>query len=183
LFCAFAIVKCQLPVVSSAFYPIICVLCFTSQKATCFWSNFAAAIKKHRMKTSHILILVVIAVAIGILISSMGDLSTYDTIDSAKAKPGKFLHLIAKLDTANGKEIEYDALKDPNYLAFHVVDSLGGATKVVYMKGKPPTGMERSERMVLKGKMTDSAFLCDDILIKCPSKYKEEKAKISTVAN
>jgi cytochrome c-type biogenesis protein CcmE len=36
--------------------------------------------------------------------------------------------------------------------------------------------------MVLKGKMTDSAFLCDDILIKCPSKYKDEKAKISTVA-
>jgi cytochrome c-type biogenesis protein CcmE len=160
----------------------ICVLCLPSQKATCFWSNFAAAIKKHRMKTSHILILVVIAVAIGILISSMGDLSTYDTIDSAKAKPGKFLHLIAKLDTSNGKEIEYDAFKNPNYLSFHVVDSLGGSTKVVYMKGKPPTDMERSERMVLKGKMTDSAFLCDDILIKCPSKYKDEKAKISTVA-
>ncbi|NCU02431.1 MAG: cytochrome c maturation protein CcmE [Chitinophagaceae bacterium] len=135
------------------------------------------------MKTSHILILVVIAVAIGILISSMGDLSTYDSIDSAKAKPGKFLHLIAKLDTANGKEIEYDALKNPNYLSFHIVDSLGGTAKVVYMKGKPPTDMERSERMVLKGKMTDSAFLCDDILIKCPSKYTDEKAKINTAAN
>lgn len=134
------------------------------------------------MKTSHILILVVIAVAIGILISTMSDLSTYDTIDSAKAKPGKFLHLIAKLDTTNGKAIQYDALVNPNYLSFHIVDSLGGSSKVVYMKGKPPTDMQRSERMVLKGKMTDSAFLCEDILIKCPSKYTEDKAKISAVS-
>ncbi len=134
------------------------------------------------MKTSHILILVVIAVAIGILISTMSDLSTYDTINSAKAKPGKYLHLIGKLDTANGKKIEYDALKNPNYLSFHIVDSLGGSTRVVYMKGKPPTDMQKSERMVLKGKMTDSAFVCDDILIKCPSKYTDDKAKISAVS-
>lgn len=134
------------------------------------------------MKTSHILILVVIAVAIGILISTMSDLSTYDTINSAKAKPGKFLHLIARLDTSNGQKIEYDALKNPNYLSFHIVDSLGGSTRVVYMKGKPPTDMQKSERMVLKGKMTDSAFLCEDILIKCPSKYTDDKAKISAVS-
>ncbi len=134
------------------------------------------------MKTTHILILVVIAVAIGMLISTMGDLSTYDTIDSAKAKPGKFLHLIAKLDTSNGKKIEYDALKNANYLSFYIIDSLGGSVRVVYMKGKPPTDMERSERMVLKGKMTDSAFLCDNILIKCPSKYTDDKAKISSAA-
>jgi cytochrome c-type biogenesis protein CcmE len=132
------------------------------------------------MKVSHILILVVIAVAIGLLISTMTDLSTYDTINSAKAKPGKYIHIIAKLDTANGKVIEYDAIKNPNYLSFHIVDSLGGTSKVVYMKGKPPTDMEKSERMVLKGKMTDSAFVCDDILIKCPSKYTDDKAKISS---
>jgi len=134
------------------------------------------------MKTSHILILVVIAVAIGILISTMSDLSTYDTINSAKAKPGKFLHLIAKLDTTNGKSIVYDALTNPNYLSFNIVDSLGGTSKVVYMKGKPPTDMQKSERMVLKGKMTDSAFMCEDILIKCPSKYTDSKAKISAIS-
>lgn len=132
------------------------------------------------MKTTHIILLVLIAVAIGVLISSMTDLSTYDSVTSAKAKPGKFVHLIGRLDTVNGKQIEYDAIKNPNYLSFHLIDSLGGTTKVVYMKGKPPTDMERSERMVLKGKMTDSAFLCDDILVKCPSKYTEEKATISS---
>jgi cytochrome c-type biogenesis protein CcmE len=132
------------------------------------------------MKITHIIILIVIAVGIAILATSITDASTYDSIASAKAKPGKYVHLIGKLDTSNGKQIEYDALKNPNYLGFHLVDSLGGSTKVVYMKGKPPTDMERSERMVLKGKMTDSAFVCDDILIKCPSKYTEEKANISS---
>jgi cytochrome c-type biogenesis protein CcmE len=132
------------------------------------------------MKVSHILILVVIAVAIGLLISTMTDLSTYDSVASAKNKPGKFVHLIARLDTTNGKQIVYDPLKDPNYLQFNVVDSLGGVSKVIYRKGQPPTDMEKSERMVLKGRMTDSAFLCEDILIKCPSKYKEGKADISS---
>ncbi|MFO0414408.1 MAG: cytochrome c maturation protein CcmE [Bacteroidota bacterium] len=135
------------------------------------------------MKTTHIILLVAIALAIGLLISTMGNLSTYDTVASAKSKTGKFVHLIARLDTAQGKTISYDPLKDPNYLSFHVVDSLGGRSKVVYLKGKPPTDMERSERMVLKGKMTDSAFLCEDILIKCPSKYKEEKVSSSISAN
>jgi cytochrome c-type biogenesis protein CcmE len=132
------------------------------------------------MKITHIVILIVIAVGIAILATSITDASTYDTIASAQSKPGKYVHLIGKLDTTNGQKIQYDALVNPNYLSFHLVDSLGGSTKVVYMKGKPPTDMEKSERMVLKGKMTDSAFLCDDILIKCPSKYTEEKAKISS---
>jgi cytochrome c-type biogenesis protein CcmE len=132
------------------------------------------------MKITNIILLIVIAAGIAILATSITDASTYDTIASAQSKQGKYVHLIGKLDTSNGKGIEYDALKNPNYLSFHLVDSLGGATKVVYMKGKPPTDMERSERMVLKGKMTDSAFVCDDILIKCPSKYNEEQAKISS---
>lgn len=132
------------------------------------------------MKLSHILILVVIAVVIGLLISTMTDLSTYDSIASARNKQGKFVHLIARLDTIDGKQIEYDALKDPNYLRFHVIDSLGNRSAVIYRKGQPPTDMEKSERMVLKGRMSDSAFICEDILIKCPSKYKEGKADITT---
>ena len=132
------------------------------------------------MKLTHIIILIVIAVSIGLLISTMSDLSTYDSIASARSKSGKFVHLIARLDTLEGKKIQYDPLKDPNYLQFHVVDSLGAQSKVIYRKGQPPTDMEKSERMVLKGRMTDSAFLCEDILIKCPSKYKDGKADISS---
>ena len=55
------------------------------------------------MKKTHIIILIFIAVAIAVLISFMGDLTTYDTVASARQKEGKFVHLIAKLDKQNQK--------------------------------------------------------------------------------
>ena len=123
------------------------------------------------MKKIHIAILVLIAVAIGVLISFMGNLTTYDTVATAKEKQGKFVHLIAKLDRS--KPIEYDAVKDPNHLSFYAVDSVGGEVKVIYNKEKP-TNLEHSERLVLKGKMMQDHFECNEILMKCPSKYKDD---------
>ncbi|HEV8079327.1 MAG TPA: cytochrome c maturation protein CcmE [Chitinophagaceae bacterium] len=127
------------------------------------------------MKTSHIIILIVIATAIGALLLYSVDFSTYDTIDSAKNKQGKYVHLIAKLDKQ--QPIEYNALKDPNYLSFYAVDSLGGTARVIYRNAKPAE-LEQSERIVLKGKMNGDVFECDNILLKCPSKYKDEKRQL-----
>jgi cytochrome c-type biogenesis protein CcmE len=127
------------------------------------------------MKRTHIIILIGIAALIGGLLAYSADFSTYDTIASAKEKPGKYVHLIAKLDKS--KPVEYDAIKNPNYLAFHAVDSLGGETKVVYHNSKPQD-LEKSERIVMKGKMQDGHFECDDILLKCPSKYKDDKQQL-----
>lgn len=131
------------------------------------------------MKRTHIFILVAIAIAIGALIFYSVDLSTYDTINSAKQKQGKFVHLIAKLDKT--QPLEYDPAKDPNYLAFYATDSLGGTTKVVYHNTKP-TDLERSERIVLKGKMQGEVFECKEILLKCPSKYKDDKKALEQKA-
>lgn len=127
------------------------------------------------MKTTHIIILVAIAAAIGAMLMYSVDFSTYDTIQSARNKQGKYVHLIAKLDKS--QPVEYDALKDPNYLSFYAIDSLGGKTKVVYHNAKPAE-LEQSERVVLKGKMQGDVFQCDNILLKCPSKYKDEKDQL-----
>ncbi|MEO6950116.1 MAG: cytochrome c maturation protein CcmE [Ginsengibacter sp.] len=127
------------------------------------------------MKTSSIIILVAIAAAIGALLMYSVDFSTYDTIGSAKEKQGTYVHMIAKLDKS--KPIQYDAIKDPNYLAFYAVDSLGGSTKVIYRNTKPPE-LEQSERVVLKGTMNGDVFECDNILLKCPSKYKDDKIQL-----
>ena len=123
------------------------------------------------MKKLHIIILVFIVAAIAVLISFLGDLTTYDTVASARKKEGKFVHLIAKLDKS--QPIEFDPVKDPNYLSFTAVDTVGGVTKVIYMKGKP-TDFEKAERLVLKGSMRNGQFECKDILLKCPSKYKDD---------
>jgi cytochrome c-type biogenesis protein CcmE len=127
------------------------------------------------MKTSSIIILVAIAAAIGVLLMYSVDFSTYDTISSAKGKQGKYVHLIAKVDKS--KPIQYDAIKDPNYLSFYAVDSLGVTTQVVYHNTKPPE-LEQSDRIVLKGKMEGNVFECDNILMKCPSKYKDDKKQL-----
>ena len=126
------------------------------------------------MKRLHLILLVFIALAIGVLVSFMGNLSTYETIASAKQKEGKSVTIIAKLD--NSIPIEYDPGKNPNYLSFHISDTLGNKAKVVYYYGKP-YDMEKAERIVLKGKMKGDIFEItqkDGILIKCPSKYKDD---------
>ncbi|OYU54613.1 MAG: hypothetical protein CFE25_15070 [Chitinophagaceae bacterium BSSC1] len=123
------------------------------------------------MKKTHIIILVLIAASIVVLISYTGDLTTYETISSAKQKEGKFVNLIAKVDKQ--QPVEYDAAKNPNYLTFTAVDTLGNSIKVVYHNNKP-TDMEKSERLVLKGRVQGDHFDCKDILLKCPSKYKDD---------
>ena len=66
------------------------------------------------MKKSHIIILVgIAALIVGLIVFSAGDFSTYDTIDAAKKKPGKYVHIIAKVDKSQA--IEYDAVNNPLY--------------------------------------------------------------------
>lgn len=132
------------------------------------------------MKKIHIIILVLIAGAIGYMIMSMGSLSTYETIASAKQKQGKFVHLIARLDKT--QSIEYDVVKDPNYLSFVAMDSLGNKAKVIYHSPKPPE-LEQSERVVLQGKMQGDVFECKTILLKCPSKYKDDPKNVQKSLN
>jgi cytochrome c-type biogenesis protein CcmE len=134
------------------------------------WPNFAA-VDPSIMKKTHIIILIFIALAIAVLISFMGDLTTYDTVASARQKEGKFVHLIAKLDKS--QPVNYDPIKNPNYMQFTAVDTLGHSTLVIYHNAKP-TDFEKSERLVLKGSMKDGKFECKEMLMKCPSKYKDD---------
>lgn len=126
------------------------------------------------MKKTHIIALVLIAIAIATLISFMGNVTSYETIASAKQKPGKFVNLVAKMDKT--QPLNYDPVKNPNYLTFTALDTLGNSIQVVYRNSKP-TDMEKSERLVLKGKVENGVFECKDILLKCPSKYKDDADK------
>ena len=132
------------------------------------------------MKKTHIIILIGIAVLIVGLLTYSVDFSTYDTIHSAQEKKGKFVHVIAKIDKS--EPVVYDPINNPNYLTFYAIDSLGGKTKVVYHNSKP-TDLERSERIVMKGKMQADHFECSDILLKCPSKYKDDKKQLEKNMN
>ncbi len=132
------------------------------------------------MKKIHIVLLVLIAGAIAVLISFFKVATTYDTIETAIAKQGKFVHVIAKLDKT--QPVVYDAINNPNYLSFTAVDSLGKTVKVVYHNSKPDN-LEVSERLVLKGAYKENHFDCKEIMMKCPSKYTDESNRIQQTIN
>ena len=101
------------------------------------------------MKKTHIVLLILIAAAIAVLVSYTGNLTTYETVASARQKEGTFVRLIAKVDKT--QPVEFDAAKDPNYMSFTAIDTLGNTTKVIFRNSKPPD-FEKSERLVLNGK-------------------------------
>ena len=128
------------------------------------------------MKKLHIVLLVAIAAVIAVLVSMMGDLSTYETLASARQKEGKTVTVVTKLDKSVPNPIQFDPAKNANLTSFHVVDSLGNKARVLYYFEKP-MDMEKSDRIVLKGTMKGDVFEItrkDGILIKCPSKYKDD---------
>jgi cytochrome c-type biogenesis protein CcmE len=126
------------------------------------------------MKATHIVILLVVAGAIAALFSMMGSFTQYNDIRTAKTKPGKYVQVIASVDT---NSIQWDPIKAPGLVEFDVKDSTG-VSHVVYHDSKP-TDMEKAEKIVLKGRMDASGtFQCKDMLLKCPSKYKDEKDQL-----
>ncbi len=135
------------------------------------------------MKKSHIIALGVIAVAIAIIISTVGDASTYVGFGEAEqvAKEGssKSMHVVGKLKKdANGNFVGmmYDPSIDPNHFEFVMIDSLNYESKVVYNQPKP-TDLDKSEKVVVVGKMDleQKCFKAEQILLKCPSKYNNTK--------
>jgi len=124
------------------------------------------------MKKSNIILLILIAVAIGIIVTVAGDFSTYETFATARQKEGKEFQVIGKLDTT--KVMEYNPQKDANLFRFYVTDKTGETRPVVFY-GTKPTDFEKAESVVLTGKMSGGEFKCSKILMKCPSKYKNDQ--------
>lgn len=129
------------------------------------------------MKKANIIILVLIAAAIGIIISTFGDLSTYETFSSAAQKPGTSFHVVGFLDSS--KQQQYDPLTDPNLFTFYAKDKKGSIHQVIF-SGPKPQDFERSEQLVMTGFMQGDDFHCSKILMKCPSKYEEDQIAIGS---
>ncbi|SFD50774.1 cytochrome c-type biogenesis protein CcmE [Chitinophaga sp. CF118] len=125
------------------------------------------------MKKSNIVLLVLIAIAIGVVVTVAGDFSTYETFATARQKEGKEFQIIGQLDTT--KVMHYDPIKDANLFSFYVKDKTGETRRVIF-QGTKPTDFEKAESVVLTGKMAGNGeFKCSKILMKCPSKYKNDQ--------
>lgn len=129
------------------------------------------------MKKSSIIGIIIIAIAIGVIISTYADSSTYGSFNDAISSKSE-LHVVGQLNKK--KELIYNPQLDANYFSFYLLDKQGKECKVVFT-GAKPQDFERSEEIVLTGKMVGDEFLASKILMKCPSKYNKDEVEVQEV--
>jgi cytochrome c-type biogenesis protein CcmE len=133
------------------------------------------------MKLSYIIAIGVIAVAIGILVITAGDASTYVDFSQAQqlASGGNTtpIHVVGQLkkDEA-GHVIGLEKSTDNLSVSFVLVDENQKEQKVFYNEPMP-ADLLRSEKVVVIGSYNNDQFVAKKILLKCPSKYQEQKLK------
>ena len=134
------------------------------------------------MKKSHILGIIVIAVAISVILSTAGDSSNYVSFTEAKAiytsGVEKKIHVVGTLQKNQHGDIT-GVEKSPDQMAFkfQMVDENNFIQEVIH--GEPmPTDFTKSEQVVVVGSYNGDVFVADKILLKCPSKYQEDEIKV-----
>lgn len=134
------------------------------------------------MKKTHIIGIGVIAIAIVIIISTAGDASTYVTFKEAAemAEDGdnKLIHVVGKLPKTEQGKIE-GIQESPDKLSFSfILEDNNKKTEKVYYNNPVPPDFMRSEQIVIIGSYKNDVFVADNILLKCPSKYEENKLSV-----
>ncbi len=127
------------------------------------------------MKKIHIIAILAIVIGVGTLIMASGDMSTYSNFAEAEKYPGQQVKIVGTL--SKEKPMDYNPETNPNYFSFYMKDDQGVERKVILNKAKP-TDFERSEQIVLTGKVRDEQFVASDMLLKCPSKYKDQEIQM-----
>ncbi len=130
------------------------------------------------MKRSHIIAIVVIAIAAAIIISSTGDAGTYVSFDEAKnmAEQGREsdIHVVGQLmKDGQGHVVGIRPSADNMSFTFVMVDENKKEQLVYYNEPMPPDFMRSEQVVVIGGYKDEEVFVADKILLKCPSKYQE----------
>ncbi|MBS1486340.1 MAG: cytochrome c maturation protein CcmE [Bacteroidetes bacterium] len=134
------------------------------------------------MKRTHIIAIAIIAIAIGIIIATAGDASTYVNFGQAHqmaaAGNNSQIHVVGQLkkDSA-GHVVGLQNSADKLSFSFILVDDNHQEQNVFYPEPMPPDFL-KSEKVVVVGGYQHDEFVANKILLKCPSKYQENKLKI-----
>jgi len=122
------------------------------------------------MKKVHIIGIILIAVALGVIVSTISSSSTYASFSTAIANEGKTYHVVGTLNKE--KDFIFNPEQNANLFGFYLVDNEGKEMKVLFNDSKPQD-FEKSEQIVVIGKVKGDEFHVakGDLLMKCPSKY------------
>jgi cytochrome c-type biogenesis protein CcmE len=131
------------------------------------------------VKPAHLVALIVIAVSLGIsLYAFSGAVAQHVDIRQAMARPGETVQVPGQIvkdtvryDTTRGA-LEFDVVAiDPKT---RTVDP-GARMKIVYAQPKPEN-FDTAEAVEAIGTYRDGVFVAHNLLVKCPSKYRDEAA-------
>jgi len=131
------------------------------------------------MNRNYIIAAFLIILGIVVLLNvNQNDMSDYANFsDALRGDRVKVVGLLAK-----DKEMVYDPENNPNEFQFVMKDEKE-VEKTVILKKPKPQDFELSEQIVVTGILKDEIFYADDILMKCPSKYKDEEIAVKSQIN
>lgn len=122
-----------------------------------------------RMKIGSIVSIVVASLAVcGMFVAFLTQASPYVTVAQAKSVGDRTVHVPGKLDKSTLKR---DVLN--GRVTFDITDADGNRMPVVYA-GPPPANLGNATEVVVIGTMQGDSFHAKDMLIKCPTKYKDQ---------
>ena len=125
------------------------------------------------MNKNIIIAVVLIVAGILVFLNASKDVSTYANFK--QAANGDKVKIVGQL--AKDKPMVYDPQNSPNEFTFFMKDADGVEKKVVLQKPKPQD-FEMSEQIVVTGELEGDTFVASEILMKCPSKYKDEEIAV-----
>ncbi|MFI5149598.1 MAG: cytochrome c maturation protein CcmE [Bacteroidia bacterium] len=124
------------------------------------------------MKRTHIIGIILIALAIGMIMTSLVSTSKYASFTEASKSPDSDFHVVGKWDKEKGTN--YSPQENANLFVFYMTD-IEGVEKKVLLHNNKPQDFEKSEQVVVVGKMRNGEFQASETLVKCPSKYNDNK--------
>jgi cytochrome c-type biogenesis protein CcmE len=122
------------------------------------------------MKWKSIFGLIAMAGFAGLLLFNFGSqVGGYMNFEQAD-RTGSEAHVVGTW--VEDRPTRYD--RTENVFTFYMRDESGTVRKVRYPNPKP-ANFEQAEQVVVEGSMNGEAFAAQHILVKCPSKYNEQK--------
>lgn len=94
----------------------------------------------------------------------------YMNFDEA-AQSGAKAHVVGQW--VQPQQASYD--RTSNIFSFYMADDQGNVRQVQYANPKPAS-FDDAEKVVVEGYLKDDVFVAEHILLKCPSKYNDERS-------
>ena len=124
------------------------------------------------MKKIHIVLICIAFCALGAILSTLMSSGTYADFSTAIEKPEDTFTVSGRL--LLNAPILYEPEKNPDQFSFSMQDSTGKTMHVILKQAKP-YDFERAEGLVVTGQVKNGIFVATEVLLKCPSKYNQQK--------